>query len=169
MFSIEVKRLYWLEDDGKDHPEDLCLHGTVAVQIGSERFEDDCAVSAAALELLKTLSKDHVELYKGQQMLPCCGHCYFEGENDTVWNGGCPNGIDWHVRHIDDSVELETENGTKAIVPIEQYKATVFAFADIIKAYYDSHLPKTPEDVLDIEWYPVFWREWARRRREGHE
>ena len=168
MFSIEIKRLYWLSDDSdnaKDEPKDLCLHGDVVVHIGSERFEENCTVSATALYLLKSLTEDRVAIYTNEQLLPCCGHCFFEHEkDDTVWNCGCANGVDWHVRHTDHGVELETQSGAVTVIPLQEYRAAVFAFADAIKAHYDNSLPKTPEDELDLIWYPIFWREWARRR-----
>jgi len=164
MFSTDIQRLYWLSDDGKDDPNDLCLHGNVVIYIGNERFEEDCTVSATALYLLKSLTEDHVDLYTGEQLLPCCGHCFFVNEeSDTVWNGGCPNGIDWYVRHTNSGVELETKNGTTVVMPMDEYRAVVVAFADQIKEYYENSQPKTPEDELDRIWYPVFWREWARR------
>ena len=169
-FSIDIMRFFWISDDGKDDPEDLCLHGEVVGQVGSDRFEEACSVSAAALYLLRTLDEDYPNEHRVRnQMLPCCGHAMFACEDgESVDIIGCPNGTDWTVRHTVDGLELETENGIKAIVPFEEYKAIVFAFADKVKTYYDQcQLKVLPEEDWERDGYLAFWHEWARRRQIG--
>jgi|GEM_PF-240513 len=169
MFSIEIKRLWWIKDDGNDDPKDLCLHGDVTARIGEETLEDDCTISAAALYLLRSLTEDHAfdspgALFKSGLMLPCCGHSmHADGENVLIID--CPNGTDWAVHHVSKSVELMTEQGERVIVPLEEYREAVFAFADQVMAYYFQCQPKIlPEEDFARDGYLAFWREWARRR-----
>lgn len=71
-FKISVDRFSWIcgpEDD----PDDRCLHGHVAVQIGENVMEGDGTVSATALYLLKSLKEDKRMSPHSIQMVPCCG------------------------------------------------------------------------------------------------
>ena len=167
-FSIDIVRFFWISDDGKDDPEDLCLHGEVVGHIGKEHFEDACSVSAAALYLLRTLEEDHPSEHQvSNPMLPCCGHTMFASECG-VDIFGCPNGTDWSVRHMNGYLELEAASGTKAIIPFEEYKSIVFAFADKVKVYYDQCQSKImPKEDWERDGYLAFWREWARRRGDN--
>lgn len=61
-FRIDVVNFQWI-DDNPQNTGDLCAHGHVAVQIGSYSGEFDASVSAIALYLLKTLSRDHIADY----------------------------------------------------------------------------------------------------------
>src|SRR5699024_6157336 len=108
-FKIDVEKLYWI--DGKDDdPEDLCLHGDIVVTIGEEIIDYSCTVSAAALRMLRTLSRDHLPTI-GEQMLPCCGHTMIANETlDEVDIIGCDDGIDWTVIHENSMVKIITEN-----------------------------------------------------------
>ena len=169
MFSIEIKRLWWINDNGEDNPEDLCLHGEVIARIGEETLEDDCTISAAALYLLRSLTEDHAfdspgVLFKSGLMLPCCGHSmHADGENVLIID--CPYGTDWAVHHVSKSVELMTEQGERVIVPFEEYRETVLSFADQVMTYYFQCQPKIlPEEDFSRDGYLAFWREWARRR-----
>ena len=58
-FKIDVDSFYWIDSDDAN-TGDLCLHGHVRVQIGSYQSEDYGTVSASALYLLKTLSRNHI-------------------------------------------------------------------------------------------------------------
>ena len=168
MFSIEIKRLWWIRDDGNDDPEDLCLHGEVIVRIGDESFGDGCCASASALYHLRTLTENHIACYDEHpytQMLPCCGHCMFEATDGSVDISGCPNGDDWTVHHMKAGVELTTKNGSITVVPFEEYRTNVLAFADQVMAYYFHCQPKSlPKEEFERNAYFAFWREWARRR-----
>ena len=57
IFKIIINDLYWIGGD-KDDPKDLCLHGNLTVHIGDTILADHGTVSATALYLLKTLTKD---------------------------------------------------------------------------------------------------------------
>ena len=166
MFSIEVSNLHWIE--GVDEREDLCLHGDAVVLIGHERLEyQEATVSATALYLLKSLSEDHI-IYKSIQMLPCCGFTMFADDAlSSVEISGCPNGVDWSVIHGEDCIWLVTESGNKTTIPMDEYRKTVFAFADQIEAFYrNSADKKLPRDKFDRDGYIAFWNEWKARRYE---
>jgi hypothetical protein len=166
VFSIELIKFYWI-DDNTDNPDDLCLHGDVFVNIGNERIETSCTVSATALYLLKTLTEDHA-IHKGNQMLPCCGHFYIPNStNDTVDIRGCPNGMDWAVFHIGDNVRIINEQGEVRLVQMSVYKKAVYDFADTIQHIYEKCSPKNvPKDDFEKKGYTAFWNEWERRRND---
>lgn len=164
IFTIDATELQWI-DGSRDNPTDLCLHGHAVAVIGGKKLEYDATVSATALYLLKTLSEDHI-MGGNIQMLPCCGHFMIpDGELSEVTILGCGNGLDWSVIHVGDSVKLIPEDRTEVTVPLEEYKAEVFRFADKIEAFYRSCTPKVlPEDAFERNGYIAFWNEWHRRR-----
>ncbi len=162
-FKIDASELYWINGDADD-PKDLCLHGHAIAYIGDTKLEYNCTVSATALYLLKSLTEDHI-INEDNQMLPCCGHFYFPDEiGKNIIICGCPNGIDWTVKHNGDEVILILENGKEERVSIEEYKAEVFRFVDKIEKFYNSCQPKKFYDDFDRERYTLFWNEWFRRR-----
>ena len=166
MFSISVSNLHWME--GIDPAEDLCLHGNAKAIIGHEVLEyDDATVSSTALYLLKSLKEDH-KIYESNQMLPCCGFFMIANEElSKVDICGCPNGVDWSVLHENDDVILITETGKRTVIPIDEYRKTVFAFADLIESFYNSAEDKIiPEDEFDRNGYVAFWNEWRALRYE---
>lgn len=163
-FSVEILSLYWIRNEADD-PEDLCLHGDVAVVIGGERMQDSAAVSAGSLMLLRTITEDH-GCDEEPQMMPCCGHAMYASEDgQRVQIISCGHGLNWAVRHKGDRVRLETKAGTVACIPKAEYRAAAFAFADWIWAHYMACTPKRlPKDRHDREGYLAFWREWHRWR-----
>ncbi len=163
-FKIDADNLTWIGGRVND-AEDLCLHGHAVATIGGKILEYDATVSATALYLLKSLTEDHI-IYKGNQMLPCCGFSmYAKNDLTEVDIMGCPNGIDWTVLHEGDKVRLITEEGEETVVDLEDYRHEVFRFADKIEAFYESATPKImPKDRIDREGYDAFWNEWRRRR-----
>lgn len=166
MFQITVTELRWLETT--DEIIDLCLHGKATAIIGDETFTYDATVSATALYLLRTLTEDHFYRSKHDhnQMLPCCGFSMYPNENmDCVHISGCPNGIDWSVIHIGDKVKIITETGKETIIDLENYKKTVYLFADEIENYYLKSIPKIPYDDESKFGHIAFWNEWHRRRK----
>lgn len=159
MFSISVSDLHWME--GVNEEEDFCLHGYATVQIGKEIFEYEATVSSTALYLLKSLKDDH-KIYESNQMLPCCGFFMIANEDlSKVDICGCPEGIDWSVYHENDKIVLITESGNITKISNNDYRNTVFAFADKIEAFYHKSKAKTlPNDDFDKNGYIAFWNEW---------
>ena len=140
-FKITAEDLTWLDDPVND-PQDHCLHGHAVAQIGERTVEYTCTVSATALYLLKTLTEDHA-IGQDNQLLPCCGHFLIASEdlmNTTII--GCDYGEDWSVEHSGDHVILTLKDGYQVSVPIDEYRAEVYRFADKIEAYYNSCPPR---------------------------
>ena len=166
-FHIDAANLHWLE--GMDERHDHCLHGNAAARIGERTLTyDECTVSSTALYLLKSLTQDHIMYREANQMLPCCGHLIVPAEDgENVHVCGCPNGIDWTVRHTAGGVELILEDGYAVTVPMDEYRREVLAFVQKIEDFYNQSLPKEL-DVLCLETgaYPRFWKEWHRRKEE---
>ena len=165
-FHIEATNLHWLE--GLDERQDHCLHGHGVAVIGERTLEYDCTVSATGLQLLKSLTEDH-DWNNDSQMLPCCGHFLIpDHKTETVYISGCPNGIDWTVRHIAGAVELILEDGYTVPVPMGDYRREVLAFARKIEDFYDRSLPKDVDTLcLEDGAYPLFWKEWHRRKEQA--
>ncbi len=162
-FKIEVTDFEWI-DSPEDDPRDLCLHGKVTAYIGDEVLEDHGTVSASALYLLRSLTEDH---RTGQlmQMIPCCGHSMIPSDDlSEVYISGCFNGTDWLVQQVSGGVKITTDSGKETFVPMEEYRAEVFRFADRVEAYYKACLPKEPYDDFSRKGYTAFWNEWHRRR-----
>lgn len=166
IFKINAYSLHWIDGiDSKDDPEDLCLHGWAVVFIGKAKLTYESTVSSTALYLLKSLTEEHIINKSDNQMLPCCGH--FMVADDTLDNVriyGCPNGIDWTVKHIGDDVILILDDGTEEKVSFEEYKREVFRFADTIEEFYSRCSPKELDNSYEHDCYTAFWNEWHRRR-----
>lgn len=164
-FCIDATDLHWLEGCEKT---DLCLHGNARAVIGERTLEyEECTVSSTALYLLKSLTEDHI-INQDNQMLPCCGHFMIpadDGENVIVC--GCPNGIDWTVRHTGDGVELILEDGYSVTVPRSDYRREVLAFVRKIEDFYNTAEPRALSgEQWERDVYGLFWKEWH-RRKEG--
>ena len=165
IFHMDATELAWLEGI---EDSDQCLHGHGIALIGERRLEYDCTVSATGLQLLKSLTEDHI-IYKDNQMLPCCGHFLIPDEaRENVCICGCPNGIDWTVRHIPGAVELILEDGYAVTVPMDEYRREVLAFVQKIEDFYNAAPPRpVPEDAFDRRGWQTFWREWHRRKEQA--
>lgn len=166
--KVRVYNLGWLPHMLEQH--DLCAHGAVAVEIGGEHFERDdeadWCVSAAALFLLRTLTRNHTPSSPvGDQLIPCCGHTMYvvTGEEDVEIQT-CITGLNWEVHHLANTVLLRTENGTEEYVSSDEWKHTVFQFADTVEDLYKRSLPKEPDNSYEAAAYAAFQAEWSRRR-----
>ena len=162
MFKLEILEKYWLP--GQPEETDLCLHGTVWVQIGDDVLEDEVCLSAAALHLLRSVTEEHQpdELAK---LFPIDGFCWTPDGEGSIYLGGCPNGgFDGYVTHEDDVVRIALEELPAVQIPLTEYQAKVFAFADQVEAFFRQSKPKFVNDELDKLWYPLFWEEWRLRR-----
>lgn len=165
-FTIGFDNIGWLDGLETD-PGDYCAHAHAVARIGGETLEYEATVSATALYLLKSLSEDH-HAHEEEQFLPCCGFNIFEKNDGTgdVVILGCPNGVDWDLVHSGDAVIITTDSGAETVVPFDEYREEVLAFADKVEAFYDSQPPRKPADD-DAAAYRAFWEEWHRRRREA--
>lgn len=144
--------------------EDLCLHGEVRVRIGDDVLQDEVSLSAAALHLLRSMQADHQPDILAK-LFPTDGFCWTPDGRGSIYLGGCPNGgIDGHVIHDSDMVRIALENLPEVRVPLADYRAEVFRFADAVEAFYSQSGAKLVTDVLDKLWYPLFWAEWRKHR-----
>jgi hypothetical protein len=149
---------------------DLCAHGAVEVQIGRETIENDeeadWCVSAGALFLMRTVTRDHTSSSPvGDQLIPCCGHTIYVivGEEDVEIQN-CNTGINWEVRHVDNTILLRTSSGTEEYLTADEWKHVVFQFADAVEGLYSRSLPKEPENAYEAKAFAAFQVEWSRHR-----
>ena len=164
MFQLEILDKYWLP--GQAEETDLCLHGTVRVRIGENVLEDEASLSAAALHLLRTVTEDH-QLDEMAKLFPTDGFCWTPDGQESIYLGGCPNGgIDGYVIHDGDMVCMALEDLPQVRIPLAEYRAEVSRFADQVEEYFRQSKPKEVTAELDKLWYPLFWKEW-RKRRDG--
>ena len=166
MYNVQFGPMEWIEGPADD-PRDRCAHGSVSVTMGERVLSYDCCTSAAAMRMLRTLTEDHEigDCWAGQQMLPCCGHeLYAEGESVVIF--GCPNGVDYAVRHEGDMVCLTTEDGETYAVSFAEYLAGTMPFLDALEAFYRSASPKIFYADVEKAGYEAFWKEWNRRRND---
>ena len=125
-FSLDAGAFCWINGEADD-PEDLCLHGHAVARIAGETVEFDCAVSAAALYLLKSLTEDHL-LGQGEQFFPCCGFfCIADEAGESVEIVGCDNGADWTVLHEGENVRLILPDGREQTLPLPRTGNRSFA------------------------------------------
>ena len=166
-FKIDADQFQWINGP-EDDPNDLCLHGHVMVQVGTNSFDDDGTVSATALYLLKSLKEDKIMNRYDIQMIPCCGHFLIaNADRSEVTISSCDTGTDWSVIHSDGGIKIILPSGVEEQVDFADYKAEVFRFADKVEAYYKSCQPKVlPENEFSKNGYIAFWNEWHRRRNE---
>jgi hypothetical protein len=168
-FDLKLLDIYWIEN--LDEPYDLCAHGHVLVQIGTEIVSDqnslNVTVSATALYLMRTLTSNYQEGDYFSQLLPCCGHFLMVDEaEEKVVICGCPSGIDWTITHKEDgTIAHRSNNGQVAIISKDAYQKLVFEFADQVEQFYQSSSPKIlPTDDYDQQAYRLFWNEWRQLR-----
>ena len=161
LFAIEVAEMCWLE--GMPEEQDLCAHGIVRIHMGESVLEDEVSMSAAALHLLRTVRDDH-EPDEMAKLFPTDGFCWTPASAAypyPIYLGGCPNGgIDGTVTHEDDVVCIALEGLPEVRVPLADYRAEVFRFADAVEGLFAASKPKIVTDTLDKLWYPAFWEEW---------
>lgn len=168
-FELRIIDLHWINDE--DATSDLCAHGYVYLKIGDEivcgKETLDITVSATALYLMRTLESNYKDDDYGNQLLPCCGHWYHAIAIDEVYIGGCPNGIDWTIEHIEGSVKHTTKNNESCLISFEDYKTAVLNFVDRVAKFYNDSEPKElPVDESNARGYQAFWNEWNSLRNK---
>jgi len=168
--NLSVANLHWL-GDGDRVSVDLCAHGSVEFTLLnfqiSDRSDADWCVSATALHLLRTLSRNHTDTDPvGEYLITHCGNGMYESfDSNDVFICECGYGINISVTHDEDYVLLETQTDEPIKLRIEKAKwqNVVYEFADSVQRFYDESPPKKlTED--DIGGYTTFWSEWHRRR-----
>ena len=78
--------------------------------------------------------------------------------------------MDWKVTHHDNLVTLESEVGTKATMPLNDYKEVVLKFVDEIEVFYgDPEDKAVSEDEFEHKGYKLFWAEWRALKKAAGE
>lgn len=171
--SVQLRpvHLRWIKGS-KDDPADLCAHGDFEFRIDGDVLSDGSAgreltLSAAALYLLRTVSRSHTKDEPvGDHLFPCCGHAMYDvPEQDDVVIVGCPNGEDFEVVHREEdaSVLVRVADGRDWSVDRDSWRDAVFTFADAVAEFYARSSPKRPT-ADDSTGFRAFQAEWERRR-----
>jgi hypothetical protein len=167
VIALRPTNLHWI-DGSDDDPEDLCAHSGVDFQIDGDVLvrDGDWTVSAAALYLLRTLSKSHTKSDPvADYLFPCCGHAIFEVDGqDHVMILGCNNGIDFEILHIGDHVRITAEDGRQHHVGATDWTNSACEFSDAVRVFYSSSSPKRAEGEYEQRSFEKFLSEWSRRR-----
>ena len=168
MLVLRPTNLHWMNVDAPD-PADLCVHSPVEFLIGRARLVEpdagDWTVSAAALYLLRTLSRPHVKSSRlGDHLFPCCGFTMYDiaGEDDVLILG-CSNGIDLEVTRHDDKIVVTAGDGTQHQVSFVEWKSAVRAFSQTVRAFYDLSPRRQPADAEAEKGFRKLMTEWDRR------
>ena len=171
-FEIKILKFHWIEEDNPDNKEDLCLHGKIFIRIGNEILSDfesgSWTLSAASLFLLRTLKMDYKPDDFENLLIPCCGHFIIAEENKSVEVLGCPNGVEWTIKHIGGGlVRHISNNGSETTITEEEYRKIVLDFADKVEQFYIDNPRTLPDDEFDLQGYNGFWRDWKELRNEN--
>lgn len=172
-FEIKIIRQHWIKDNGLDDRHDLCSHGEVFIRIGQEIISNEdsgsWALSAAGLYLLRSLEQDCEFDQFSNQLVPCCGHFIIPNDNgeNFVTIIGCPNGVDWKIKHVDKWVTFESIKGNTGQLSFEAYKRMIIHFTNEIETFYgDPKLKVIPEEEFDRLGFEQFWSEWVSLKRK---
>lgn len=171
-FDIKILRQHWIKDDGNDNKDDLCSHGEIYIRIGNEIISNQesgsWCLSATGLYLLRTVEHDYKIDQFGSQLVPCCGHFMIpndEGRN-YVTIIGCPTGLDWSIKHLNNDVIFQSQKGTEGKLSLNDYKTLVLDFVSEVTAFYGNPNEKNlPEEQFELEAFNQFWAEWDELER----
>jgi hypothetical protein len=177
-FHIEIVKQGWItsDDPGYDAAaRDLCSHGDIRLIIGGQTVaagdgQGQYGISEAALGLLRTLESDTLD----QSDKPFADRLIPHGCG-AILMMGCPIGIDWTVRHVNEGVHIsdvvrydatnEAEamrySGLEVEMSLDEYRDEITAFAQRAKEPFDG-IAKSFYDDLDREDYLRFWEEYDR-------
>lgn len=164
---IEAVNLHWVTEEAP--ATDLCAHGGFRLVLGEELVIEDSsdwhALSAAAVCLLRTIWRDHVEDSPVcHQLVPCCGHEYLYGYRSMLEIGGCPYGLDFWVRHESDRVILTLPDRRDVAVEAEEWREAVTRFSRTVMSLFETSQPKRPNDYDSAGFYN-FMKYWRRLNR----
>jgi hypothetical protein len=169
MLTLSLLEPHWL--DGPEPRDDQCLHGSVFLSVDGHDLvtpkDGEITVCAAALNLLRTLEHDHTPaspVCEGGQLFPCCGFdVLLASGRFPVLVLGCPTGVELQVVHSAAGVSLG-RRGLEFFVSEQDWRNTVFAFAESVLAFYEREPPRNPvEDAASRMGWRAFWQEYGDR------
>lgn len=169
-FELKILHQHWINDDGKDDTNDLCSHGKVYLRIGKENLSDresgSWTLSSTALYLMRTVNENYEIGDFASQLIPCCGHFFMADDKIDEYSiiMGCPNGIDWTIRHIEnEQVKHITKKGEEVVITKKEYRNLVISFANEVERFYEvGNQKEMPKDKFQRKGYEVFWQEWKK-------
>ncbi len=89
---------------------------------------------------------------------------FYDPARAEVVNIGCPNGVNWWVRHLpDDRVALQFSGQREVVLDTREWREAILAFSAGVRAFYFGAGPKQPADPEEAEWYSHFVAEWEHR------
>ena len=138
----------------------------VTADIGNKGLS--CLVNNSGIAIAGPLQHQSIGDFESQ-LIPCCGHFFMaNNKGESVEIMGCPNGIDWTIKHTDDNqIKHIAESGEEAIIGKEEYRKQVIEFVNQIDNFYKKGKPKEiPEDEFDRKGYEAFQKEWNRLKKE---
>lgn len=170
MLKLAAIDCHWIKPD--DAPLDLCAHGAVELTIVGHTFSTtengDWCVSAAAVHLLRTLTRSHTrESPLAGHLIPHCGHTMIpsDAKDEDVLIIGCDEGMDWQVTHqADSSLLFDLPDGDSVSVPLREWRDAVVEFADTVRDFYRRSAAKSNHNKRAFDGYRLMIREWDRRR-----
>lgn len=162
--------MHWMENG--DPFEDCCVHGGVYLKIEdfvvSDGSANDWTISTAAFNFLKTLSHDH-PLMGREALIPHCGFSMWlvDSEPDGLYIPNCDLGVNWSIRHVENRVVHEFQDGTQIVTTLSEWKSAVCQFADQINEFMLTAWPKAIGDEEDRKGFELFLHLWKKRRAEA--
>jgi hypothetical protein len=171
MIELKALNLHWRGNNDLEKQRDLCAHSQVFMKIENKIVSDasleDWTVSASAYYFIKSLKTNHDGKIE-PQLIPCCGfNMYAVGvNNNELLISGCPNGINWTIKHSENKVVHQFEDGEIIETDFNEWRNVVCDFSDEVMKFYEVSLPKIVDDYEDKKGFELFMKEWKRLRAE---
>lgn len=175
IFNIQLLTQNWIDDE-PDEGMDYCSHGKVLIRINeiilSGVNSPEWTVASSALRLMKSA----IYGYDSKNELELIPHCGYLREFPS-----CPNYVTWDTEINDDVIvvsniqtERNDESGLKRItgsykINLKQYQEQVLHFADKVKGFYSSNIPRKFYNEFDEEEFDLFWKEFNEYYQTLHE
>ncbi len=173
-FKISIVEQGWIEEGSSAN--DLCSHGKISLKVGGVALanEDDWfGISESALAMLRTLESNHTSEN------PVADRMVFHGCG-LILMMGCPIGIDWSVKHLNDELvglsdfvyypetneELAVRySDLKVELSLAEYREQVVGFARKAEDLFVG-VEKLFDDDYEKHEYTSFWTEYRKLVRE---
>ena len=164
-FTIKLLTQHW-NDNEPDTGDDLCSHGKISLSIDdivlSNNNSVDWTVASAAVRLMKSAVHGYDSKFE-LEMIPCCGYLRLFPSS--------PEYITWDTTINNDTIIISNiryakkgENELNMIsdsfyIEYKSYALQVLKFAESVKTFYSSSLPRKFYDKWALEEFTEFWKE----------